>query len=104
MAIDKKRKISKPTAGQPKRRKTQQVQQVERAPASLDSLRWKPVEVPDMFDDLEGFYGLEEIDGVDIVKEGDSIKFVSPSSSDDLNILTDRISVGTKTSGSGVGG
>lgn len=31
----------------------------------LDNLNWKPVEVPDNLDDYEGFYGLEEIDGVD---------------------------------------
>ena len=30
-----------------------------------------------MFDDAEGFFGLEEIDGVDVVYEGDMVKFVS---------------------------
>lgn len=29
-------------------------------------LKWKPVEIPDTLGDYEGFYGLEEIDGVDV--------------------------------------
>lgn len=74
MPIDKKRKLSKSAAVQPKRRKTQSV---EKKQAHVDSLRWKSVEVPEGFDDFEGFYGLEEIEGVDVVKEGDTIKFVS---------------------------
>lgn len=32
----------------------------------VDSLQWKAVEVPDNLGDYEGFYGLEEIDGVDV--------------------------------------
>ncbi|EGV64000.1 ATP-dependent RNA helicase [Yamadazyma tenuis] len=31
-----------------------------------DSLKWKPVEIPDNLDNYEGLYGLEEIDGVDV--------------------------------------
>jgi ATP-dependent RNA helicase DDX24/MAK5 len=30
-----------------------------------------------MFDDAEGFYGLEEVEGVDVVRDGDTVKFVS---------------------------
>ncbi|KAK4232448.1 putative ATP-dependent RNA helicase mak-5 [Podospora fimiseda] len=44
---------------------------------SVNQLKWKKVEVPEMFDDAEGFYGLEEIEGVDIVREGNNIKFVA---------------------------
>ena len=29
-------------------------------------LQWKPVDIPDNLGDYEGFYGLEEIDGVDV--------------------------------------
>lgn len=39
------------------------------APASsisLDEISWKPVEIPDTLEDYQGFYGLEEIDGVDV--------------------------------------
>lgn len=43
----------------------------------LNDLNWKEVSLPDRIDDVEGFYGLEEIDGVDIVRpEGSGeIKF-----------------------------
>lgn len=34
----------------------------------VDDLDWKEVAMPDRLESYEGFYGLEEIDGVDIVK------------------------------------
>ncbi|KAL4971125.1 ATP-dependent RNA helicase MAK5 [Aspergillus stella-maris] len=34
----------------------------------VDDLDWKEVSLPDRLDDFEGFFGLEEIDGVDIVR------------------------------------
>lgn len=42
-----------------------------------NSLAWKPVELPEMFNDAEGFFGLEEITGVDVVRNGNVVKFVS---------------------------
>ncbi|GME56364.1 ATP-dependent RNA helicase mak5 [Neofusicoccum parvum] len=41
----------------------------------LESLAWKEVEMPDRLDDFEGFYGLEEIDDIDVVREGDLLSF-----------------------------
>jgi len=32
--------------------------------------------MPEMFDDAEGFYGLEEVEGVEIVRDGQNVKFV----------------------------
>jgi hypothetical protein len=32
-----------------------------------------------MFEDAEGFFGLEEVEGVEVVREGDVVKFVSYS-------------------------
>ena len=46
-------------------------------PISADKLPWQTVEVPEMFDDAEGFFGLEEISGVDVVRQGDNVQFVS---------------------------
>jgi ATP-dependent RNA helicase DDX24/MAK5 len=43
---------------------------------AVDSLPWNEVKMPDMFDDAEGFYGLEEVDDVEVVREGDIVKFV----------------------------
>ncbi|CCE83922.1 Piso0_004519 [Millerozyma farinosa CBS 7064] len=41
-----------------------------------DNLKWKEVEIPDNLDDYEGFYGLEELDGVDVEYENGNIKFI----------------------------
>ena len=35
----------------------------------LDQLLWKKVSLPDRFEDAEGFFGLEEIDDVDVVRD-----------------------------------
>lgn len=35
---------------------------------NVDQLDWKEVQLPDRLNDTEGFFGLEEIDGVDILK------------------------------------
>jgi ATP-dependent RNA helicase DDX24/MAK5 len=34
----------------------------------IDELNWKEVQLPDRLEDAEGFFGLEEIEGVDIVR------------------------------------
>ncbi|THW60059.1 P-loop containing nucleoside triphosphate hydrolase protein [Aureobasidium pullulans] len=39
----------------------------------LDDLAWNDVEMPDRLDDMEGFYGLEEIEDVDVVKDDNGI-------------------------------
>jgi len=49
---------------------------VEKRPVALDALPWNEVKLPDMFDDAEGFFGLEEVEGVEVIKEGDKLKFV----------------------------
>ncbi|EGZ68100.1 DEAD-domain-containing protein [Neurospora tetrasperma FGSC 2509] len=77
MAVDKKRKNTKAPASGPKRRKTQQSSKQIKRPVSVDALAWKTVDIPEMFDDAEGFFGLEEITGVDIVKDGDVVKFMA---------------------------
>lgn len=41
----------------------------------LESLQWKEVDMPDRLGDFEGFYGLEEIDDVDVVRDGDILSF-----------------------------
>jgi len=82
MKTDNKRKLSKAAGGPPKRRKTQggdaNAKAKEKRAVNVDALSWKTVDVPEMFDDAEGFYGLEVVEGVDIVKEGGTVQFVSP--------------------------
>jgi ATP-dependent RNA helicase DDX24/MAK5 len=43
----------------------------------VEDLNWTEVALPDRLGDAEGFFGLEEIDGVDIIRSGGSgeIKF-----------------------------
>lgn len=49
----------------------------KRRAVAADSLKWKSVEIPEMFDDAEGFFGLEEVTGVDVVRDGDLVRFVT---------------------------
>lgn len=44
--------------------------------AAADALKWKTAELPDMLNDAEGFFGLEEIDDVEVIKRPDnSVEF-----------------------------
>ncbi|KAI5301871.1 ATP-dependent RNA helicase, partial [Ascosphaera pollenicola] len=46
----------------------------------VNELDWKRVEMPDLLDDAEGFYGLEEIDDVEVIRDAEhgEIKFQAP--------------------------
>lgn len=69
----KRQKIEPPTpAAAPA-----QYSDVRKQPVAIDSLPWNEVQLPEMFDDAEGFFGLEEVEGVEVVREGDHVKFVS---------------------------
>ena len=48
-------------------------------------LNWKPVEIPDTLDDFGGFYGLEEIDGVDVKVINGHVQFVTHDKSNIIN-------------------
>ncbi|CUM56379.1 unnamed protein product [Debaryomyces tyrocola] len=47
----------------------------------VDNLNWKAVDIPDNLDDYQGFYGLEEIDGVDVKVTGGNVEFVVKNNS-----------------------
>ncbi|QIX01911.1 hypothetical protein AMS68_007428 [Peltaster fructicola] len=55
-------------------------------PVRLEQLAWKEVSMPDRMEDYEGFFGLEEIDGVEIIKD-DTTKTVRylPTESNGVN-------------------
>jgi len=78
---NKKRPRPAPKAGQ-KSKKRQKIELTQKAkPATkravaLDALPWNEVQMPDMFEDAEGFFGLEEVEGIEVVREGDNVKFV----------------------------
>lgn len=67
-----KRKFAGSANKQAPRKKTKQ----EKRLVVADSLPWQTVDIPEMFDDAEGFYGLEEIKDVDVVRDGNTVKFV----------------------------
>ncbi|CAL3962770.1 unnamed protein product [Diplocarpon coronariae] len=84
--VENKRARTVQTAGQRSKKR----QKIERAradatarkdpvkrPVALDALPWNEVQIPDMYDDAEGFFGLEEIEGVEVVREGNTVKFVT---------------------------
>ncbi|KAG4032778.1 hypothetical protein MFRU_006g02420 [Monilinia fructicola] len=80
----KKRSHSETNGSQkaPKRQKIQKSSKKQKKDApkkkvAVDSLPWNEVTMPDMFEDAEGFYGLEEVDDVEVVRDGDVVTFVS---------------------------
>lgn len=79
----KKRSHSETNGSQkaPKRQKIQKSSKKQKKDApkkkvAVDSLPWNEVTMPDMFEDAEGFYGLEEVDDVEVVRDGDVVTFV----------------------------
>ena len=49
---------------------------LQKRPVAVDALPWNEVQMPEMFDDAEGFYGLEEVEGVEIIRDGGTVQFV----------------------------
>jgi len=61
---------------------------VEKRTVALDTLPWNEVEMPDMFEDAEGFFGLEEVEGVEVIREGGTVKFVCDVDGQEFKRLT----------------
>lgn len=80
MANEQKKRPRADTKGSSKASKRQKIQKASKntpkRQVAVDSLPWNEVQMPEMFDDAEGFYGLEEVDDVEVLREGDVIKFV----------------------------
>lgn len=55
-------KAGQPKAAQSLKQQQERTHKIIRA----DQMKWKPVELPDRLDDWTGFYGLEELEGVDV--------------------------------------
>ncbi|KAI8631216.1 DEAD/DEAH box helicase [Xylariaceae sp. FL1651] len=51
---------------------TQKSQKLTKRSVAFNSLRWSKSKLPDMFNDSEGFFGLEEVEGVEIVRNSDN--------------------------------
>ncbi|KAF2482386.1 P-loop containing nucleoside triphosphate hydrolase protein [Neohortaea acidophila] len=71
----------------------------------LEHLPWKTVSMPDHLEDYEGFFGLEEIEDVEVVKEDGKISFMSTSDagkhSNQANGVADEEPDGDEWSGFG---
>jgi ATP-dependent RNA helicase DDX24/MAK5 len=71
-------KSKRPLEHEPVLDQTDQTKRAKKSQSKrfLDELAWKEVAMPDRLDDVEGFFGLEEVDGVDVVgTEGGKIEF-----------------------------
>ncbi|KAI1326545.1 DEAD/DEAH box helicase [Xylariaceae sp. FL0255] len=73
----KKRKIGGPVGpASTKRTKTshavQKPKKRTRKTVGVNSLQWSKAKLPDMFNDAEGFYGLEEVDDVEVIRKSDN--------------------------------
>lgn len=82
MAPDQKKRARPTPKGNQQSTKRQKIEVAKKDEApkrqvAADSLPWNEVAMPDMFEDAEGFFGLEEVDGVDVVREGNIVKFVT---------------------------
>ncbi|EMR69595.1 putative atp-dependent rna helicase mak5 protein [Eutypa lata UCREL1] len=80
MAGSKKRKSAVQNGENPlKRLKPQQSNSKvskKRRPISGEALRWREAKLPDMFDDAEGFFGLEEVDDVEVIRtDNNTVEF-----------------------------
>lgn len=94
--IQKKRKLSAApgSAAAKKRRKagpsTTTAAAKPKRVLAAHSLPWKTVDIPEMFDDAEGFYGLEEVTGVEVVRNGNNVKFVTAAEPTDAGKAEDE--------------
>ncbi|KAI1824272.1 ATP-dependent RNA helicase MAK5 [Xylaria intraflava] len=93
----KKRKLSTGGSSSAKRTKTSSATRKSKArtkrSVGIDSLPWSKAKLPDMFNDAEGFYGLEEVEGVDVVRNSENIvEFRAAISADDETDKTNKSS------------
>lgn len=73
----KKSKKAKPQSNQEKKNNSAKERKVITETADPDALNWNPVEVNRRVDDFEGFFGLEELEGVTVEKaDSGDVKFV----------------------------
>lgn len=67
------------TTAMPNKKRAREVEAPKtskKAKLRLDELQWREVKMPDRLDDVEGFFGLEEIDDVNVVaNEAGTVEF-----------------------------
>ncbi|KAI1278274.1 P-loop containing nucleoside triphosphate hydrolase protein [Xylaria sp. FL0933] len=70
----------------------------------IESLPWTKAKLPDMFNDAEGFYGLEEVEGVEVVRgDGNIVEFrtavAAENENEDENDVANETNEPSETSG-----
>lgn len=80
MSGKRKRSGSNGETKKPHRRKARRASfktkpAVERQAVPQDQLQWQEVAIPETLEDAEGFYGLEEIDDVEVERTGKNILY-----------------------------
>ncbi|KAH8649037.1 ATP-dependent RNA helicase MAK5 [Xylariales sp. PMI_506] len=93
----KKRKLAGATPGDSKvatkkqklRSQAKKISAKSRRIVGIDSLRWQSAKLPDMTHDAEGFYGLEEVDDVEVVKNADNTVYFKAADAADSQPETD---------------
>lgn len=83
MAPEQKKRSRPASKAGPRAEKRQKIElpkkraAVQKRQVAADALPWNEVEMPELFDDAEGFFGLDEVEGVEIVREGGTVKFIT---------------------------
>lgn len=76
MAQAGEKRSTRPTKTEPRKKRKREAVEVgaqqpsQAQPVSVDGLQWKEVDLPDRLEDAEGFLGLEEVDDVQIIRDG----------------------------------
>lgn len=67
-AGDRKKRPRAPPANPEPRKRARASDNDVANPISIDKLAWQEVSMPDRLEDVEGFMGMEEVDGVDVLR------------------------------------
>lgn len=70
-AGNKKKRVRTPPANLQHRKRARASGNEVAHHTSIDKLVWQEVSMPDRLDDVEGFMGMEEVEGVDVLRTDD---------------------------------
>ncbi len=75
MKARKRQKLAGDNLGEERKPQTSSAPAIKTHSVRLDDLEWKEVSLPDRLDDYEGFFGLEEIDDVEVIRADGRVSF-----------------------------
>ncbi|RKF59149.1 ATP-dependent RNA helicase mak5 [Erysiphe neolycopersici] len=77
MIVHIKKRTRSTTKSKPSSNKRPKLAAISKKHVTQNVLPWSEVRMPEKLDDAEGFLGLEEVDGVDVVREGNFLRFIT---------------------------